>query len=194
MKKTFLLIAAFFVAGSLCAQSEPEPDAPQKGFKKDNLFVGGYFGMTFGDYTLINLSPQMGYRFNKFLAAGMGINGQYVSDRQRDWNGNSLYKSSVGVIGLNVFGRVFPIPQLMLQVQPEANYIFGKDTYYTGTPTGEFKRDAMIVPSLLMGGGAVLSSGGKSAYVVSIMYDVLQRTYSPYGRRPIYNFGINVGL
>jgi hypothetical protein len=191
--KKFIVNTILVLLTPLALLAQDEQEAPQKGFQKEKLFVGGNFGLTFGDYTLINVSPQLGYRFTKLFAAGLGINGQYVSYRQRDWNGNSLYKSSLGVVGFNVFGRVYPIPQAMLQVQPEANYIFGKDTYYTGNPTGEFKRDAMIVPSLLMGGGVVLPSG-RGAFVISVMYDVLQNDNSPYGRRPVYNFGFNVGL
>jgi hypothetical protein len=191
--KKHLLAVIFLLSLSTALWAQEEGEEPKKGFQKEKLFVGGNFGLTFGDYTLINVSPQLGYRFTNLFAAGLGINGQYVSYRQRDWNGNSIYKSTLGVVGLNVFGRVYPIPQAMLQVQPEANYIFGKDIYYTGNPTGEFKRDAMIVPSLLMGGGAVLPSG-RGAFIISIMYDVLQRENSPYCRKPNYNICFNVGL
>lgn len=187
---TFLLMATL----SLNAQeTEEAKEEKPKGFRKENMFIGGNFGLAFGDYTLINISPQLGYRLNDYLALGFGINGQYVKDRLRDFSGRTIYKSSRGVIGLNTFGRVYPVRFLMLQVQPEVNYLFGKDTYYTGSPTGTFKMDAMIEPSLLLGGGAVLQQG-RGALIISAMYDVLQRQYSPYGRRPVYNIGYNVSL
>lgn len=193
MKKClFFLLMILLLTSGLRAQEE-EREAPQKGFQREKLFVGGNFGLTFGDYTLINISPQLGYRFNDFVAAGIGVNGQYVSDRLRDYWGNTTYKASRGVVGLNAFGRVYPFQFLMLQVQPEVNYLFGKDTYYTGSPTGTFKMDAMIEPSLLVGAGAVLPQG-RGALIVSVMYDVLQREYSPYGRRPVYNIGYNFNL
>lgn len=187
MKKRLLLITvaccSFFIA---FAQEEEQQ---RTGFQREKLFVGGNFGLIFGDYTLINVSPQLGYRFTNFFAAGIGINAQYVS--VKGFNSWGEYKSVSGVAGLNIFGRVYPISQFMLQLQPEANYIFGKDIYYN--PRAEFNSDAKIVPSLLAGGGAVLPAG-RGAMIVSVFYDVLQHEYSPYGRRPIYNIGFNFGL
>jgi hypothetical protein len=186
----FMLLASLQLAAQ---ETESEKEEKPKGFQKEALFVGGNFGLAFGNYTLINISPQLGYRFNDYLAAGFGINGQYVGDRLKDFSGRTVYKSSRGVIGLNTFGRVYPFRFLMLQVQPEVNYLFGKDTYYTGSPTGTFKMDAMIEPSLLLGAGAVLQQG-RGALIISAMYDVLERDYSPYGRKPVYNIGYNIGL
>ena len=194
--KNIVLSLTLLLLSSLCINAQETEEAKEekeKGFRKENLFLGGNFGLSFGDYTLINVSPQLGYRLNDYLAVGFGINGQYVKDRLRDFNGNTVYKSSRGVVGLNTFGRVYPVRFLMLQVQPEANYLFGKDTYYTGSPTGTFKMDAMIEPSLLVGGGAVLQQG-RGALIISAMYDVFQRQYSPYGKRPVYNIGYIVGL
>jgi transcriptional regulator with XRE-family HTH domain len=174
----------------LTAQEVQEED--QKGFQKEKLFFGGNFGLTFGNYTLINVSPQIGYRFTERLAAGMGVNMQYVSFKERDFRTNNvLYKTSQGVAGLNVFGRAYPIRQFFVQLQPELNYIFGKQTYYQ--PREEFKMDAEIVPSVLAGGGMAIP-GGRGAFLVSIFYDVLQHKNSPYGRKPVYSFGYNIGF
>lgn len=192
MKKTrILLLMALFATNMLWAQQE-EGERKQ-GLQKEKLFLGGNFGLTFGDYTLINISPQLGYRFTDFFAAGVGLNGQYVSIRERYSNGDTYSKSSRGVVGLNVFGRVYPIRNIMLQVQPEANYVFGKDKYFDSDPPQIFKSDASIAPSLLLGAGAVFPSG-RGAMIISIFYDVLQDKNSPYGKRPIYNFGYTIGF
>lgn len=193
MKKLLgLLIVAVFSTTALNAQQE-ENSEPKKGFQKEKLFLGGNFGLAFGNYTFINISPQIGYRFNHFLAAGFGINGQYVSFKERDYyTGDPYRKVSQTVFGLNTFGRVYPIRNIMLQVQPEANYIFGKQIFY-GPPKEEYKLDAMIVPSLLAGGGLALPSG-RGEMLITIFYDVLQNANSPYGKRPIYNFGYNIGF
>jgi hypothetical protein len=191
--KKLIVNTLLVLLAPLALLAQEEQEEPKEGFQKEKMFVGGYFGLTFGDYTLINISPQVGYRFNKVLAAGLGINGQYVSFKDWDSNGDP-YKTNEGIIGLNVFGRVYPIPQLMLQVQPEVNYRFGKYTYYEESPAQEYKMDAVIVPSLLMGGGVIVPAGGKGALVVSIMYDVLQHDNSPYGNQPVYSFGVNIGL
>lgn len=183
-KKLALLLFWLSIAFLSRAQDE-EKEPPQ-----NRWFIGGNFGLTFGDYTLINVSPQLGYRFTDFFAAGAGVNMQYISIKRRV-NGDPYYKSSRGVAGLNVFTRVYPIRMIMLQAQPEANYIFGKELYYN--PRQEYKFDGRIVPSLLLGGGAVIPSG-RGALIAGLFYDVLQHANSPYGRRPVVTFSYNIGL
>lgn len=195
MKHILFSSLLFLLSLTALAQDteEGKEEEPKKGFQKEALFVGGNFGLSFGDYTVINLSPQLGYRFNRFLAAGVGINGQYVSVRDRYVNGGTFRKTSQGVVGLNLFGRVYPIEQVMLQVQPEFNYIFGKETYFDTNPRTEYKMDAEIIPSLLLGGGVVIP-GGRSSAMIYLMYDVLQKDNSPYGKKPFINFGVNLNL
>lgn len=188
MRKVKLIVILIFTSISLFAQDEQV----SKGFNKENLFVGGNFGLSFGDYTFINLSPQLGYHFNRFLAAGIGINGQYININTRNYDGSLYSRTQQGVVGLNIFGRVYPFRQFMVQIQPEANYVFGQETFYQ--PEKQvFKLDAVIVPSVLAGGGFVLPSG-RGELIISIFYDVLNRVNSPYGNRPIYNIGYNFGL
>lgn len=192
MKKLLFLVLLVATIGKYSHAQDENKNEKKKGFDKSKLFVGGNFGMTFGDYTLINVSPQIGYRFNQYLAAGAGINFQYVSLKERDYyTGDPIDRISQEVIGMNIFGRVYPIRQLMLQAQPELNYVFGKIKYYDGTPSTNI--DASIVPSLLLGGGVVFPAGNGD-FIVSVFYDVLQKPNSPYSDKPFFNFGYNVGL
>ncbi|MEP6700938.1 MAG: hypothetical protein ABJA85_06470 [Bacteroidota bacterium] len=193
MKKylLFIVITSVLNMPSVIAQrEEPEP-SEKKGFDKSKLFIGGNFGLSFGDYTFVNVSPQLGYRFNEYFAAGAGVNFQYSGIKYRDYNGNTSYKEGYGSTGLNIFGRVYPIKYVLLQVQPEMNYVWGKYKYYDGTP--DTKIPGKLVPSLLLGGGAVIPSG-PGALVIMVQFDVLNRPQSPYGSRAIYNFGYNVGF
>ena len=192
MKKIFISLFLFAAIAAQAQDEGPRNEEEPKGFQREKLFIGGNFGLSFGDYTFINLSPQLGYRFNDFFAAGFGINGQYVSDRRRVGS-TTVARFTRGIVGLNTFGRAYPFRFLMLQVQPEANYLFGKDRYYTGNMPGTYNFGAEIVPSLLLGGGAVLQQG-RGALIISAMYDVLQKRNSPYGSRPVYNIGYNIGL
>mgnify|MGYP001556863353 CR=1 FL=1 len=192
MKKLLFLVLLVAAIGKFSHAQDENKNEKKKGFDKSKLFVGGNFGMTFGDYTLINVSPQLGYRFNQYLAAGAGINFQYVSLKERDYyTGDPIDRISQEVIGMNIFGRVYPIRQLMLQAQPELNYVFGKIKYYDGTPSTNI--DASIVPSLLLGGGVVFPAGN-GGFIISVFYDVLQKPNSPYSDKPFFNFGYNVGL
>ncbi|HEY8894921.1 MAG TPA: hypothetical protein VIM79_08890 [Niastella sp.] len=186
MKKYLLttcLLAMFTVAA--VAQDEPERSG---GFDKSKLFFGGNFGLGFGNVsTLVNVSPQIGYRFNRYLAAGAGVNFIYTSNKY-EYLG---YKEQYGVAGLNIFGRVYPIEYIFFQIQPEANYTWGKqkDLY----SDAEYKLDSKVVPSLLGGVGAAIPAG-RGYFIVSANYDLLQNTRSPYGSRTFFNFGYNIGF
>jgi hypothetical protein len=193
LKEIILVIALCATTLFSFAQDEKEEEE-KKGFQKEKLFVGGNFGLTFGNYTFINVSPQIGYRFSDLFAAGVGFNLQYVGWKD-EYVGGDYEKNSRMVTGLNIFGRVYPIKNFMIQVQPEGNYVFGKQKYYQASTQTIFKNnaDAAIVPSLLLGGGLVIPSG-RGAFITSVFYDILQKDNSPYGNRPIINFTYNIGL
>ncbi|WP_127131884.1 hypothetical protein [Pseudoflavitalea rhizosphaerae] len=193
MAKKHFALAAFLLFGTLAVQAQQRPveEPPaQKGFNRDNLFFGGNFGLSFGDYTLVNVSPQIGYRFNRYLAAGGGVNFLYSSYKRR-YNVGADYKENYGNAGLNIFGRVYPIEYLLLQLQPEANYVWGKIKYPDGTSA---KLDPQVVPSLLGGAGAVIPTGGRGSFVAMVQYDLLQNDRSPYQNRAFYTFGYNIGF
>jgi hypothetical protein len=46
-----------------------------------------------------------------------------------------------------------------------------------------------VVPSLLLGGGLVIPSGGRGSMMISVQYDVIQNARSPYGSQAFINFG-----
>ena len=190
--KNILSLSLCFLFIILSSRVEAQEVEASEGFDKSRLFVGGNFALTVGTNTLINISPQVGYRFSNMFAAGIGINGQYISQRIIDYNGYEVGRYKLGVIGLNLFGRFFPTDGIMLQLQPEANYIFGNESIWGGNPE-TVKIDTRIVPSLLVGAGAVMPSGPGSL-IISVSYDVLQDPNSPYGNRPIYNIGYNFNL
>lgn len=191
--KSFIIcsiVSAGCYAGNVNAQYFQDT-AIYRGFDKQKLFTGGNLGLSFGSITYINLSPLIGYRFSDLFAAGVQINAQYESVRYENFD-NSLYKKErYGVIGAGVFGRVYPLRQFFLQLQPEMNFIFGKVKYYDGTPEQKYRDQ---VPSLLGGGGYSQSLGGNSAFVIMVLYDILQDDRSPYGNKPIFRAGVNIGF
>ena len=184
--KKFFLVAVL-LAGSFLVQAQQRNGEETR---PDKFFAGGNFGLSLGRYTLVSLNPQVGYRFNRFLSAGMGLNMVYASQKERDPITREDYRKVVqGIAGLNSFVRLYPIQSILLQVQPEANYIFGKQIFYQ--PVKEtYKLDAEIIPSLLVGGGLVTPTAN-GAMLFTVMFDVLQNPNSPYGSRPIINVGYN---
>lgn len=184
--RLFLLVIVLFLNLSIQAQEEAEPK--KSGFDKSKLFFGGNFGMSFGDVTFINISPQVGYQFSQFFAAGGGINFISTGYMYRDYNGDKLFKDSYGYAGLNVFGRVYPLPFLFAQVQPEYNYSWGKTKYYNGQP--DQKLGDAFVPVLLIGAGAAIPAG-RGRMIAMLQYDLIGDPRSPYGRNAFFTFGYN---
>ncbi len=190
MKKNLIIIGIICLLCTKVKSQELEEE-PVKGFDKSKLFFGGNFALNFGNITIINVSPQVGYRFSRGFAAGAGVNGQCSSFRTRYVDGTTASRENYGVAGLNIFGRVYPINQILLQLQPEMNYTWGR--YKQFNPTFEQKLEGKIVPSVLLGAGAVIPAG-RGAFLAMIQYDILQNERTPYGNRVFYNFGYNMGF
>jgi hypothetical protein len=202
MKATTFLAFLFFSAG-INAQNAPvtplsnkpveEADTtePKKGFDPNRLVIGGSLGASFGDYTFVNLSPQVGYMFNQYITAGAGIN--YVFQSVKTYQAgtsNYIYKENYSYVGMNLFARVFPIRFLFISAQPELNYGWGKvkfnDEYFQDP---DIKQDGKFIPSFLVGAGAVLSPNGKGGMFISLQYDLIQDDRSPYGTKPYLSIG-----
>lgn len=188
--KYFLL--PFLLVMSLWTFAQDAEPVKSGGFDRSRLFFGGNFGLGFGSsVTRINLSPQIGYRFNEYLAAGTGINFIHYSLKTEYSNGALYSRQSQTLAGLNIFGRFYPINQLFVQAQPELNYSWGKYKEYE--PQVEYDLEGKFVPSLLLGlGGAI--PAGNGAFVVMAQYDVLQDARTPYGNKIFFNFGYNFGF
>ncbi len=98
MKKFFglLIIGMSSYAGS-------RPGFRRKGFDKSKLFFGGNLGLAFGNYTIINVSPLVGYRFTEFLLQVL-VSIIPIMDTMTD-----IKYSKQTYVGMSLFGRVYPI-------------------------------------------------------------------------------------
>jgi len=189
-----ILVVALAFGTKVYAQNIPVPTyqspeketEPVKGFDPSKLVFGGNFGGSFGNFTFINVSPQVGYRFTPHFIAGGGINFIYQSQKYGASTalGNTDVKESLGYAGLNVFARVLPVNFLFVSAQPEVNYNWGKVKYMDIDYPSD-KLEGKIVPSFLVGGGLVLGRG----MMISAQYDLLQNARSPYGDRVFFGFG-----
>jgi hypothetical protein len=188
MRKGLLL---FILMVGMAGISMAQDESGKKGFDKSKMFVGGYLGLSFSSYgTAINVTPQVGYQFNQYVAAGVGINYAYYNYKTYYYN-TPIQQETYSYAGMNLFGRLYPIRQLFIQAQPELNYIWGNVSYYGNGP--DYKIPNQFVPSLLLGGGAALPAG-RGAVLISIMYDVVQNIYSPYYGQAVYSFGYTIGF
>ncbi|WP_147323412.1 hypothetical protein [Chitinophaga silvatica] len=166
-----------------------------KGFDRSRLILGGSLGAVFGDYTNLDLSPIIGYRFSEYIAAGVNVNAQYGSYRLRDYyTGNTSQRDKYTIFGAGVWGRVYPLPMLFVHVQPEYNFINQSSTVYNSVGDKQTFKYNYSVPSLLVGAGYTQSVGGRVGIGISILYDVIQDDRSPYRNNIVYRVGAGLGF
>jgi hypothetical protein len=89
------ILSVIFICCTLSSYAqfdEPKPK-PKERFI-DRMFFGGSFDLAFGDITVINLSPIVGYRVTPRLATGLG--GVYIYQKYKRYNFEySVYGGSV---------------------------------------------------------------------------------------------------
>ncbi|MDQ0107734.1 hypothetical protein J2T02_002855 [Chitinophaga terrae (ex Kim and Jung 2007)] len=195
MKRIFLSLLFILAVYLANAQYYKSADTLRRGgFDKSRLIIGGSLGAVFGDYTNLDISPIVGYRFNDYIAAGININGQYGSYRLRDINDNTIQRDKYTIFGAGVWGRVYPIPVLFVHIQPENNFINQSSTYYNGAGQKTTYKTNYSVPSLLVGAGYTQGIGGRVGIGISILYDVIQDARSPYRNNVVYRVGAGLGF
>ncbi|WP_119078635.1 hypothetical protein [Chitinophaga alhagiae] len=201
MKRIFLAVIFLALGQAVFAQSREEEEEEEagpprqeqeKGFNPRNLMVGGALGMAFGDYTFVNVSPMIGYRFSRLFAAGVNVNAQYSSGKSYGYDNAVLSRNKYTMFGGGLWGRFYPLDMLFIHAQPEYNFISAKITEYE--PDRREYKDRYGAPSLLLGGGYSQPVGGNSAVTIMVLYDVLQDKNTPYLNRPIISGGVNIGL
>ena len=176
-------------------KQEEEKEEIKKGFKKENLFVGGNvaLGLGSGNFS-VGVGPYFGYSLNKYIDVAVGFNYSYISQRFA----NSSEKRRQSLIGPSAFVRLYPVKFLFAHAQYEYNFIKYKQIYGNGLQDNVYK---INVPSFLIGPG--FASGrdadNKSFYYISVLFDVIKNINSPYTDNegnvtPIFRAGYNVAL
>lgn len=145
-------------------------------FNWRRVTVSGGLGLQFGDYTLINIAPQIGYDLTDYLNMGVGINYSHFSEKIN----RSSYKLSNNYLGMNAYVKLYPLPFIVLMAQPEINRMWMTIKYDNGTKIEETK----MVPTCLVGGGLRIG-----AMTAMIQYDLAQNSRSPYGSKLFYSVG-----
>lgn len=193
MKRLLIGICLLISAQLAHAQYYKTDTSAPRGFDRSRLILGGSLGMVFGDYTNVEVSPLVGYRFNDYIAAGINVNAQYGQFKSYNGYGEVAQRDKYTIFGGGIWGRVYPIPMLFVHIQPEYNFVSQKSTVYYTNPKSDFSTN-YSVPSLLVGAGYTQSVGGRVGIGISIMYDVIQDNRSPYRNNLIYRVGAGLGF
>lgn len=141
-------------------------------FDSRKLEFGGDLGLQFGNYKVVNVSPQVGYRFSNYISAGAGMGYTYYSS-------DSHYYEHF--LGFNLYSNFYPTNFLILSIRPEISRMWLYQSLEGGS-----KREEKFVPSVVLGGGVRFGR-----VIAQVKYDVVQNTYSPYGNRLFYSVGFS---
>lgn len=142
----------------------------------DHFYLGGGLSAQFGNYTLINVSPLIGYKIIDRWSVGVRGNYSYVNIR------DFAYRYEDHIVGGSAFTRVFVFRNLFLHSEYE---VLNGDW----TDNGE----RFNVRSLFVGGGYIYRITDRAGIGATILFNVLPSTYNPY-RNPIINAGFTYGL
>lgn len=143
------------------------------------------YGLNFGldlrrDYTLLRFAPQVGYQFNRYLMAGVGVS--YYHSKRKLYNYEENLSRINNSLGANAFAYLYPASILVLSARPEVNYIWSS---YKGDMSGEYNKRNVFAPSFVVGAGLRLGPAHAMLY-----YDLAQHADSPYSSGIFYGISI----
>ncbi|MFN8265099.1 MAG: hypothetical protein U0T11_03445 [Chitinophagaceae bacterium] len=165
MKK--LVAAVVLILFVFAAQAQDD-----KGFKRENIFIGSGINLGFSNGFILGLNPEIGYSLNKFVDAGLATNITYIT--QNDYNSSAVFRYSVA--GGGPFIRFWPARMLFIGGQLEYNTI-SSSVKFEGNVTDKTSYSA---PSILVGAGYGNRFIGQSQFYTSIVVDVMKDQKSPY--------------
>lgn len=195
VKHIFTSLIIVLCAGTLSAQrlapATYQENTGTSGFSSNNIFLGGAVSLGFGSgYFNAGGTPEVGYSFSQWIDAGLAVNINYQS--LKDYYGNTQNSFNYGG---GVFARVYPIPFIFLQVQPEYNWM----SYTLKTGNGASSSVTVGAPSILAGIGYSQRIVGKASFYTALLFDVNKDPNSPYRGYdgsfiPILRAGFNIYL
>ncbi len=151
------------------------------------VYFGGNFGLQFGTYTYINVSPEAAYKVTDHFFAGLGLTYQYFKDKTYD----PAYTSNA--YGGKIFARYYVWKDLFAQVEYDPLYL---DYRYVldnvGNPIARTKQGTWV-NDILLGGGYRQWISGKAYVSLEVLFNINETIYSPYSN-PIIRIGFGVGL
>ncbi|MBP7076372.1 MAG: hypothetical protein KBB11_04950 [Bacteroidales bacterium] len=141
------------------------------------IFYGGDMGLSFGRITLINISPQVGYRITNRWSAGIG--GTYIYYKDNDFN---FHMNIWGIQEFMSFTLIKDLSNILpfgneiggLLVYGELNHMFLYRSI--SNPPGN---DRYWITSPLLGPAYQLRVGNRSYLLIMLLYNFNESAESP---------------
>lgn len=159
----------------------------EKGFDKTRLFTGGNLGLQFGNYTSIDVSPILGYKFTKRFAAGIGGVYQYYSYKDKNF---PIYNFRTDIFGGKVFSRFYLFDFLFAHAEYE---FLNLETKYFDPNNMRHNGERFWVHGVLVGAGYAQQVGLNSAFNIMLLFNINETIDSPYSN-PIIRMGFDIGF
>lgn len=184
----FVLILFFLTLTSRLLPAQPndttqrnpfmEKKPPKTGFTK-NLYFGGNFNFTIGNYTSIGVWPLIGYKVTPKLSFGLQPGYEYLKYNPGG-GGRTIETSNYGI---RTFARYRIIPEAYAHVE------------YAAINFESWDSERVWVPFLFVGGGYAQQIGGNTFAYVQLLFDVINDENSPYrSGEPFWSVGIIAGF
>lgn len=180
--KTFLLyIIILFPLHAISQEKE--------GFKFDRgrLYTGGNFGLQFGNSTLIDISPELGYFITEKISIGTGVVYQHYGFKDKAFP-SSNFKTNI--YGSKMFLRYHILENFFAHAEYEA---LNLETQFFDRTNLRHTSTRFWVHSVLVGGGYRQRIGEYSSLNIMLLYNINETIDSPYSN-PIFRMGFNIGL
>lgn len=172
MNRLIIIIAIFIfsIPSSVYCQYYENKKNEKEPFK-EKLFFGGGLGLQFGTYTLIDVSPIVGYKVTPKIQPGVRFTYQYQSNQTNNY---STYR-----YGGSAFLRLFPIESFFLQAEAE-----GLNIEWFTTTTEE----RLWIENYFVGAGYFQKLGKRSGTYFTVLWNLNESKYSPY-TNPVIRIG-----
>lgn len=170
------LTLVFIITTSLSGLSQEKTEITWR----DRLFFGGSLGLQIGTLTIIEVSPQVGYRLTSRLSAGIGFKYEFYKDsRFPPPNKTNIYGGSIFASYVLWKNFLSEGSSIMAHVEDESLSLENK-YFKPDVADGRF-----ILNSFLVGGGLRQRMGKRSYANILILWNLNQTSYSPY-QNPIF--------
>jgi hypothetical protein len=183
MKQFYKAVFIILISVSVFSESFAQPPETGETFW-NKVYFGGNLGLQFGDQTIVDVNPLVGYRLTERLSVGFTVT--YIYYHFKDPFSNFNYSSDI--YGGSIFTRYFILENIFAHVEAEVlnlevpKYLF--NNY-------EFVRDNVF--GFYVGGGYRQALGDRSSINILLLYNLNENRNSPY-QNPIIRIGFGFGI